>query len=341
MVPGRLGFCCTFVSPADDAEEERALNMRAVTMGYLARRSPAEAFDKLAEVARHNLDALDRQIAWVAALPREERMFRILSNFLPGWSHPTARPLWADADLRTLVERRLATAGEAARAADVRLSMHPGQHAVLATNRPEALANALIDIADHVEMFQMMGYSGGWHPGGAHINIHAGAAAAGLEGLSRGIDALPAAALDLLTLENDEFCFGLDDLLRVADRLAIVLDFHHHWIKSAGEYLTPDDPRVAAVRASWRGVRPAAHISVSREALYSELEADEVPDFTHLNAVGFKASELRGHSTMMWNRAVNALVAAHLIWCDIEVEAKGKNLASAALAQELRERALV
>jgi hypothetical protein len=38
----------------------------------------------------------------------------------------------------------------------------------------------------------------------------------------------------------------------------------------------------------------------------------------------------------MWNRAVNDLVARHLAWCDIEVEAKAKNLASAQLAEHLR-----
>jgi hypothetical protein len=39
---------------------------------------------------------------------------------------------------------------------------------------------------------------------------------------------------------------------------------------------------------------------------------------------------------MMWNRAVNDLVARHLGWCDIEVEAKAKNLASAQLAEHVR-----
>lgn len=339
MTTGRIGFCCSFVSPSGNAEEERALNMRSVTMGYLGRRSPAEAYDKLAEVVAHNLDALDRQIGFVAALPRQERMFRLMSGFLPGWSYPALQPLWADADLRNLVERRLAASGEAARAGDVRLSMHPGQHAVVATHRPEALANAVVDIGDHVELLEMMGYGGGWHPHGAHINVHGGAGSAGLAGLNAGLDAMPAAALDLLTLENDEYGFGLDDLLFVAKRVAIVVDFHHHWIFSKGEYLQPDDSRVGQLKASWRGVRPAAHISVSREALYSHLEADDPPDFAHLNAVGFKASELRGHSDMMWNRAVNDLVAAHLAWCDVEVEAKSKNLASRQLAEHVSGRA--
>jgi UV DNA damage endonuclease len=330
----RLGFCCTYVSPSGDAVEAEAMNMKTVTMGWLGRQSPAAAYDKLASVVAHNLDALDRQIAHVAALDPLERMLRLVSGFLPGWSYPAVAPLY-DTDLKALIERRLAAAGAFARERDVRLSMHPGQHAILATLKESALDNAIVDILDHLAVFEMMGFSG-WHPHGAHINIHGGAGSAGTEGLRRGLARVPQAARQLLTIENDEMSFGLDDLLHVGEDVAIVVDFHHHWIKSKGEWLMPDDPRIERLQASWRGVRPAAHISVSREVLYSELLADELPDYAELSAAGFKASELRGHSDLMWNRAVNNLVAQHLAWCDVEVEAKAKNLASAGLAAHVR-----
>ena len=153
----RIGFCCTFVSPEGDADEERRLNMRRVTLGYLARQEPAAAFDKLAEVVAHNLDALDAQLAFTAARPTLERMFRLVSGFLPGWSHAGTKHLYADADLRELIELRLAAAGAFARANGVRLSMHPGQHAILATLREAALANAITDIVEHVEIMEMLG----------------------------------------------------------------------------------------------------------------------------------------------------------------------------------------
>jgi UV DNA damage repair endonuclease len=256
MSVSRIGFCCTFVSPAGDAEEERRLNMRRVTLAYLARQEPAAAFEKLAEVVAHNLDALDAQLAFAASLPPEERMFRIISGFLPGWSHAGTKHHYRDADLRQLVERRLASAGAFARANGIRLSMHPGQHAILATEREAALRNAITDIVEHVEIMEMLGFGGGWHPSGAHVNIHGGAASAGIEGLRRGLGALPEAARNLVTIENDEISFGLDDLLPLAEEVALVVDFHHHWIKSRGEYLEPADPRVERLQASWRGVRP-------------------------------------------------------------------------------------
>ncbi len=332
----RIGFCCTFVSPGGDAEEQRRLNMRRVTLAQLARLGPIAGFEKLAEVVGHNLDALDAQLAFAAVQPPLERMFRIISGFLPGWSHAGTKHLYDDADLRMLIERRLSAAGAFAREKGIRVSMHPGQLEILATHREEALRNAITDMMEHVDIMEMLGFGGGWHPFGAHVNIHGGSASAGVEGLRRGLATLPEAARNLITIENDENCFGLDDLLPLEDEVALVVDFHHHWIHSRGEYLEPEDPRVERLKASWRGVRPAAHISVSRESLYSELLDRELPDFAELSAAGFKASELRGHSDMMWNAAVNDLVARHLSWCDIEVEAKAKNLASAQLAEYVR-----
>ena len=333
----RIGFCCTFVSPSGHAEEERRLNMRRVTLAQLARLGPAAGFDKLSEVVAHNLDALDAQLAFVAPLPPLERMFRIVSGFLPGWSHAGTKHLYQDADLRRMIESRLGAAGAFARANGIRLSMHPGQHAILATRSDGALDNAITDIMEHVEIMTMLGFGGGWHPEGAHVNIHGGSAAAGLEGLRSGFERLPESARNLITIENDELSFGLDDLLPLAEEVALVVDFHHHWIHSRGDYLEPDNPRVERLKASWRGIRPAAHISVSREALYSELLDEEAPNFAELSAAGFKASELRGHSDTMWNRRINDMVARHLAWCDIEVEAKAKNLASAQLAEHVRE----
>jgi UV DNA damage repair endonuclease len=309
--------------------------MRGPTIASIARLGGTETAAKLEATILENLDTLDRQITRVATLPPLERLFRIQSGFLIGWSHPALAEAWTPA-LRDEVEGRLSLAGGAARAGDVRLSMHPAQHAILATLRPDALDNALRDIAEHLEIFQMLGYGDGWHPSGASINIHGGARAAGLDGLNAGLDRVPAAALDLLTIENDEISFGLDDLLEVADRVAIVVDFHHHWIFSRGEWLQPDDPRVARVKTSWRAVRPLAHISVSRENVVVDHCAETLPDFAALGEAGHKTAHLRGHSQGMWNAAVNALVARHLEWCDVEVEAKAKNIASRQLADFVR-----
>ena len=331
----RLGYCCKYIAPDGDESRDRALNIRGLTMAYLARQTPAAAYDKLAEVVRHNLAAVRLQIEEVAARPPLERLLRLSSDVLPGYTHPTALPYYSDGDLQAEIERSLGASGEVARAADIRLSMHPAQHAILAT-AGRSLDNATADIEYHALVMAMLGYAGGWHPHGASVNVHGGQRALGTAGLRAGLARLSAAARDLVTVENDEVSFGLDDLLPVGDEVAIVVDIHHQWIKTAGEYLQPDDPRIEAVQASWRGVRPLAHVSVSREPLLEGHDPDALPDFGTLLAAGLKARDLRGHSDMMWNRAVNDLVARHLAWADFEVEAKLKNLASQQLADQVR-----
>ena len=151
-----------------------------------------------------------------------------------------------------------------------------------------------------------------------------------------GLARLSADARGLLTVENDEVSFDLDSLLPLMDDVPVVLDLHHEWLSSGGRYIEPDDPRIARVAASWRGVRPVSHISVSREEVLPGHAADALPDLAALVAAGHSVRDLRAHSDTMWNEAVNDWVVRHLAWTDIEVEAKLKNVASLQVAERAR-----
>lgn len=334
----RLGFCCKY-SPADaDPETARAMNTAGTTIAFLARQEPRAAYDKVVAVVRHNLEALSLQIAHVATRSALERLHRLPSDVLPGYTHPDIKPLYRDRDLRRLIETGLAAAGVLARRFDVRVSMHPSQFCVIASESEAALRNGVDEFEYHAEMMALMGYGEGWHPHGAHINIHGGAKAVGTAGFRAGLARLSAAARNLITIENDEVSYGLDDLLPLADACPVVLDLHHHWIASGGEYIFADDPRIAVIRDSWRGVRPVSHVSVSREDLLAGHDPQARPDFAALTQAGIKARDLRGHSDLMWNEAIADLVAEHLAWSDFEVEAKAKNLASGPLARRVEGR---
>lgn len=335
MPTPRLGFCCKFVPADGDVATARRMNTTTVTMAYLGRLEPKAAYDKIVSVVSHNLDAITRQIEHVATRPALERLHRLSSDLLPGYTHPGFRRFYQDQDLQNLIESRLASAGRHAQAHGVRLSMHPSQFCVIASANPSAVINGVAEFEYHADVMRYLGYGEGWHPGGAHINIHGGAKAVGVEGLQEGLRRLSETARNLITLENDEVSFGLDDLLPLADMVPIVLDLHHHWIKTEGEYIEPDDPRVEIILASWRGVRPLSHVSVSRETLLADHDTGTLPDYGALIQAGLKPKDLRGHSDLMWNSAINDLVARHLRWTDFEVEAKLKNVASEGLAHHV------
>ncbi|WP_336486127.1 UV damage endonuclease UvsE [Methylobacterium nigriterrae] len=340
----RLGFCCKFIPDEPPGthktlkaarEAALAMNVTSVTMAYLQRLAPAAAQAKLAETVTHNLVALRRQVEWVGARPPLERLLRMASSILPGFTHPSIKPFYAQPDLRRAVEAGLAETGARARALGVRLSLHPGPFCILASRNPAALRNGIEELDYHAEIMDLMGYGTGWHPQGAHINIHVGARDPGVAGWRETLPRVCRVARDLVTVENDENAFGLDAVLQLADLVPVVLDIHHHWVESGGAYIEPDDPRIARIRASWRGVRPVAHVSVSREALLPDHDPDALPDFAALRAAGHSWRDLAAHSDLMWNRALNALVGRHLAWADFEIEAKAKNLASVGLAAQI------
>src|SRR5690349_14259499 len=92
----RLGFCCKFIPEDGDAEAARRMNAVTVTMAHLARLGPAAAFDKVSAVVAHNIEALRNQIEHVARRPPLERLLRIISSVLPGYTHPSRQELYRD-----------------------------------------------------------------------------------------------------------------------------------------------------------------------------------------------------------------------------------------------------
>jgi UV DNA damage repair endonuclease len=143
-------------------------------------------------------------------------------------------------------------------------------------------------------------------------------------------------ARNCITIENEENSWGLNDCLELTNLLPIVLDIHHHWIRE-GEYIDPQDSRVRQVVDSWRGRRPTMHYSVSREDLLVDHNPVIMPDYAQLLAEGYKKQKLRAHSNFMWNTEVNTWALQFLDQFDIMVEAKAKNLASFALAEQAKE----
>ncbi|EWY41295.1 UV damage repair endonuclease [Skermanella stibiiresistens SB22] len=323
----RFGWCCQYIPPDGDAETAKRMNPGTVTVATLTKLDGARAAAKLEEVLRRNLQSLHLQLAEVARHPPYRRLLRVNSGLLPVYTHPVGLPLYKEPAIRSLVETALEHAGRKAREAGIRIGLHPDQFCVINSASPATLKNSIDELEYHADILRIMGLTGGWHPHGAHVNIHGGGRGEGVAGFRRGLALLSDDARNLVTVENDEMSYGLDDLLPLADAVPIVLDLHHHWVKSAGEYIRAEDPRVATIVQSWRGVRPIAHVSVSREDLLDGWPDQELPDYAVLSARGLKARDLRAHSQRMWNHAVNRLVAEHMAWADFEVEAKAKNLA--------------
>ena len=335
---GRVGFACKFMhedqnlKPKQLKEIQQPLNFRGTTIKWL-RENQSLSQEKVYELIIHNLDATERLVDYVSSLPIQQRMLRLGSDMLPAYTEPTFGHLSKTNYITSIIADRLNTIGNRARANDVRLSMHPGQFTVLASDTPDIVERSIEEFEYHVDIARYMGYGRKFQD--FKINVHI-SGRQGPEGIKAVLPRLSQEARNCITIENEENAWGLDSCLELEKHVALVLDIHHHWCHSAGEYIEVNDDRVKRVIDSWRGVRPAMHYSVSREDYITGHRQDVKPDFQQLLAQGFKKAKLRAHSDYMWNTAVNEWAGTFRKDFDIMVEAKCKNLACIPFEEETR-----
>ena len=288
------------------------------------REHPLEAEQRQWDIMNHNTTAAVKMIERVATLPPERRMVRLGSEMLQGYTEPGWKAWWQRQEIQDHLERIFAPIGETARRLDVRLSFHPGQFCVLASENPGIVERSIEEFEYHADMARWMGYGKRFQD--YKINIHI-SGRQGPSGIRAAYKRLSPEARNCITIENEEMTLGLLDCLSLADLLPIVLDIHHHWIRE-GEYIDPHDGRVQRVLDSWRGHRPTMHYSVSREDLLVGHASDCFPDHGQLLESGYKKQKLRAHSDFYWNQPVTDWALSFWQDFDIQCESKSKNLGS-------------
>jgi len=327
----RIGFCCKWLDERGTTDD-KTMNTRATTVAWLKRQTKAEAEQRLWDIMQHNTAATLNLVKRVGEMDGHLRMVRLGSDLLPVYTEPNFGYFHNDPDVKSFCERAFAEIGDVARRNDVRLSFHPSQFTVMASDNPNIVERSIEEFEYHTNMARWMGYGREFQD--FKINVHI-AGRLGHEGIRAAYQRLSTEARNCITIENEENAHGLDDCLMLRDILPIVLDVHHHWVRE-GEYISPGDHRVQMVEDSWRGVRPVLHYSVSREDYLPAHGRDVMPEMGILLESGHKKQKLRAHSDLMWNTAVNKYVGTFWPRFDIQVEAKAKNLASAALFAELK-----
>ena len=333
----RLGFACKWINDPAEIDgmkinaRDRDLNTGATTVRWL-REHPQEAEQRLWDLMKRNIEACYKLVDRVGTLDEDLRMVRLSSDILPVYTEPSWKWFWRQSDVRAYAEREFARVGDLARKNAVRLSFHPGQFCVLASASEGIVERSIEEFEYHVDMARWMGYGKTFQD--FKINVHI-SGKQGPVGVINALARMTPEARNCLTIENDEMTWGIDASLELADHCALVLDIHHHWVKT-GEYIEANDDRVKKIGDSWRGVRPVIHYSVSREDCLIDHPQHIRPDLPALLEAGYKKAKLRAHSGFYWNSAVNAWALSHWQWADIMAESKAKNLASFVLYENAK-----
>ena len=331
----RIGFACKWIDeprqvdgirPKDPA---KIYNTGATTVAWLNRQTRDIAEEKLWGLMEQNIESTRKLVEKVGTLNEHLRMVRISSDILPVYTESSWSYFWRRPDVRGYVEKHFSEVGRIARSSGVRLSFHPGQFTVLASDNPDIVTRSIEEFEYHVDMARWMGYGQTFQD--MKINVHI-AGRLGPDGIRQAYTRLSPEARNTLTIENEEITHNLDTCLELADLIPIVLDIHHHNI-NCGEYIEASDHRIKKILDSWRGVRPTIHYSSSREDLLIGHPRDQRPDLFSLLESGHKKQKLRAHSDFMWNDALNEWALSHNEWADIMVECKSKNLGAHQLAE--------
>jgi UV damage endonuclease UvdE len=313
----RVGFACKF-------ENLSVPNIKTTTITWLNGAPRQKAVEKLTDLMKHNVVALMSQVNHVGSLPPGRRMLRISSDVLPAYTHDDWSWFYWETDTVNFLERELMRVGNRARELDVRLSFHPGQFCVLGSDNPQVVENSIQEFEYHVDLIRYMGYGKVFQD--FKCNIHIGGKA-GPTGFKAALKKLSREARNVITVENDEFKWGVDASLELVNDCALVLDIHHHFIRT-GEYIQPSDSRVLKMIDSWRGVRPVIHYSLSREEVLDGWDPDLLPDLVELSYLGYTKTQLRAHSDYYWNKASNCWAYSFSNTHDMMLESKMKNLAA-------------
>ncbi len=212
-----------------------------------------------------SLDLLEPVLDHLAA--EDVRVYRMSSSLVPYGTHPDLPEL----DYRRQIaacEERLAAIGARARAADLRLSTHPGQYTIINSPDPELAAKGMLDLEQDALLLDAMGQGPE-----AVVVVHVGGVygdpASALDRWARSYEALSEAARARVVVEHDETAFDLADVLELHRRtgVRVVYDHHHHRCNPAPALRDPGDA-LAAACATWpAGVRPKVHLSSARTEL--------------------------------------------------------------------------
>ena len=146
----------------------------------------------------------------------------------------------------------LAEIGAKARLYDIRVVIHPDQYIVLSSDSASVVATSVHLLTQHGRILDLLGLDRSpW----ATMILHGGKSDRD-DRLVETISMLPDCVKSRLCLENDEYAYGAEDILRVCRRAGIpmVFDAHHHVVHDKLE--TYEHPSVAfftdAARETWQ-----------------------------------------------------------------------------------------
>ena len=322
----RIAQCCQW----HDKALAKRYNMGTTTKTYALKEGGKERVQSKALSNCNKLvDALEN---YFPHQPINLRAFRISSELFPCYTLDFTND-WYD-EIRDEIKEILARAGEAAKEHSVRLSVHPGQYTVLASNKPDVVEKSIEDLEYHALYGQYMNIPAEEFSMNIHLQgLYGGKHEDGIKRFATHFPYLSDYAQGCLSVENEDKPNGYDirHTLELAQRIPIrcTLDTHHYACHRMVEtdkvkvgdktvnrkvrdvvHITANSDYFKEAVKSWRGIRPLFHKSQSFPP--------EIQDYW---------MKPNAHSETYWDEDLMANHIPMLEYADFDIEAKFKEVA--------------
>jgi len=223
--PPELGLVCL--------SSDGQCSLRSITRARYLSLAADHRVDELRSIYWDNIQRLHWTLGYCAR--RHIRLYRASSSLFPMSDEPDGEAL-----LRAMANV-MSSVGRRAKVLGIRLVLHPDQFVVLNSASEKTCATSRLILEKHALWFDLFGLpKSPW----SLMNIHGGKAGRSEE-LIAAIKQLPVNVKNRLTLENDEYSYGAEEIYDICKRAGVpmVFDCHHHVIKEKLE--SYDHPSVA------------------------------------------------------------------------------------------------
>ena len=206
-----FGLCCKFY--------KEDIRYRTYTLKNIKSLGIENGRKKVLEVVANNIDALKRSFEYCSK--NDIGAFRVSSDIVPH--------LFNLLDLEIIRKTEIEYIQKELRSIDkmgLLLSMHPGQYVNMGSPTKSVVENSVRGLKEHFFVAECLGIE--------EINIHIGGAYGDKEAAKKRFivnmtELLSKDEMGIITIENDELNYGIEDVVEVAKKLGIraVFDIHH------------------------------------------------------------------------------------------------------------------
>lgn len=327
QVDFRISQCCQF----HDTKLAKRFNFGTTTRTYALKEGGKQKVQaKAIENTEKLVDVLD---TYFSTQPKHLRSFRISSEMFPCYTLDFTSDWYAE--IWETLSKNLKRAGDLAKKHEVRLSTHPGQFTVLASNKADVVENSVKDLEYHALYGKLMGLEAKDFVMNIHLQgLYGGKHIDGINRFATHFHYLSDYAQQCLAVENEDKPKSGYDIAHVIELCSKIptratLDTHHY----ACHRMTETETAFNGTKNVNRKIRDVRHITHTDELFLEAVKTwkDSRPLF-HVSQSFHPDNEAywmkpNAHSETFWDEELMAIHVPMLEYADFDIEAKNKEIA--------------